>query len=129
MEDIGLTDGLGVTLMSDQHKGLVEAVKEVFPLAEHRQCARHIYANFRKKYTGIHFRSLFWDASKSRTPQEFEGIMQEIISLSLHAYEHLMERQPSTWSRAFFKIDTSCDAVENGANFDVLLPMKGIFLK
>ncbi|KAI3697583.1 hypothetical protein L6452_30676 [Arctium lappa] len=51
MEDIGLTDGLGVTLMSDQHKGLVEAVKEVFPLAEHRQCARHIYANFRKKYT------------------------------------------------------------------------------
>ncbi|XP_024960452.1 uncharacterized protein LOC112501046 isoform X1 [Cynara cardunculus var. scolymus] len=116
MEDIGLTDGLGVTLMSDQHKGLVEAVKEVFPLAEHRQCARHIYANFRKKYTGIHFRSLFWDASKSRTPQEFEGIMQEIISLSLHAYEHLMERQPSTWSRAFFKIDTSCDAVENGAS-------------
>ncbi|KAJ9558705.1 hypothetical protein OSB04_013319 [Centaurea solstitialis] len=27
-----------------------------------------------------------------------------------------MERQPSTWSRAFFKTDTSCDAVENGAS-------------
>ncbi|XP_024962889.1 uncharacterized protein LOC112503052 [Cynara cardunculus var. scolymus] len=108
--------------------GLVEAVKEVFPLAEHHECARHIDANF-KKYTSIQFRSLFWVASKSGTPQEFEEIMQEIRSLSPHAYEHLMERQPSTWSRALFNIDTSCDAVKNGANFGVLLPMEGIFLK
>nr|GEV68705.1 pentatricopeptide repeat-containing protein [Tanacetum cinerariifolium] len=33
----------GLTLMSNQHKGLIEAVKEH---AEHRQCARHIYKVF-----------------------------------------------------------------------------------
>ncbi|CAI9288460.1 unnamed protein product [Lactuca saligna] len=42
-------DGSGLTLIYDQHKGLVEAVYEVFPIAEHRQCARHIFANFRKR--------------------------------------------------------------------------------
>ncbi|KAJ9543477.1 hypothetical protein OSB04_023184 [Centaurea solstitialis] len=78
MEDIGLTDGFGITIMSDQHKGLVEAVKDVFPLVEHRQCARHIYANFKKKFTGIQFRALFWAASKAGTPEEFQCVMQEI---------------------------------------------------
>ncbi|XP_023732226.1 uncharacterized protein LOC111880046 [Lactuca sativa] len=32
--------------------GLIAAVKEVFLAAEHRQCARHIYANFRKRFSG-----------------------------------------------------------------------------
>jgi len=38
-------------LISDQQKGLLKAVKELIPNAEHRMCARHIYANWRKKYT------------------------------------------------------------------------------
>ncbi|KAJ9542857.1 hypothetical protein OSB04_029363 [Centaurea solstitialis] len=114
IEDIGIIDGLGVTLMSDQHKGLVEAVKDVLPLAEHRQCARHVYSNFRKKFNGIEYRSLFWAASKAGTPEEFERVMQEIKDLSRQAYDDLMERQPSTWSRAFFRTDVACDAVENG---------------
>ncbi|GKD59177.1 hypothetical protein Tco_1296686 [Tanacetum coccineum] len=47
--DIGMIGGVGLTLISDQHKGIVEAVKDVFPYGEHRQCTRHIYANFKKK--------------------------------------------------------------------------------
>lgn len=42
--------------------------------------------------------------------------MQEVKDLSHEAYDHLMERDPNTWSRAFFKTDTSCDAVENGVS-------------
>ncbi|KAI3767370.1 hypothetical protein L2E82_17466 [Cichorium intybus] len=41
-DDIDLALGNGLTLMSDQHNGLMEAVKELLPQAEHRQCARHI---------------------------------------------------------------------------------------
>ncbi|GKE13654.1 pentatricopeptide repeat-containing protein, partial [Tanacetum coccineum] len=41
-DDLEISNGFGLTLMSDQHKGLIEIVKEVMPLAEHRQCARHI---------------------------------------------------------------------------------------
>ncbi|GJT91077.1 multidrug resistance-associated protein 5, partial [Tanacetum coccineum] len=65
-QDLGSNRGNGLTLMFDQHKGLMEAVKDVIPNAEHMQCARHIYENFRKQY-----------------------------------------------SRAFFKVDIGCEAIEN----------------
>ncbi|CAI9282734.1 unnamed protein product [Lactuca saligna] len=50
LDDIEMGIGHGLTLISDQHKGLIEAVKERVPAAEHRQCARHIYANFKKSF-------------------------------------------------------------------------------
>nr|KAJ0202728.1 hypothetical protein LSAT_V11C500295570 [Lactuca sativa] len=40
----------------------------------------------------------------------FEGIMKEIRVIDIQAYDHLMERDPKSWSRAFL----SCDAIENG---------------
>ncbi|GJY12323.1 pentatricopeptide repeat-containing protein [Tanacetum coccineum] len=64
-EDIDMPIGNELTLISDQHKGLIEAVKDVMPLAEHRQCARHIYEGFRKQYSGVQFKELFWAASKA----------------------------------------------------------------
>ncbi|CAI9295280.1 unnamed protein product [Lactuca saligna] len=51
--------GHGLTLISDQYKGLLEAVKERVPTTEHRQCARHICANFMKRFKGQLFRKLF----------------------------------------------------------------------
>ena len=84
------------------------------PLAEHRQCARHIYANFRKKFIGVEYRNLFWKAARATYPSRFERIMGQIQSVSKEAYTHLMERHPETWSMAFFKTDKACDAVENG---------------
>ncbi|GJZ35232.1 multidrug resistance-associated protein 5 [Tanacetum coccineum] len=47
---LGQCRGNGLTLMSDQHKGLKDDVKDVLPNTEHRKCARHIYENFRKQY-------------------------------------------------------------------------------
>ncbi|GJR06568.1 multidrug resistance-associated protein 5 [Tanacetum coccineum] len=41
-EDLGCSRGNG------NSNGLIEAVKDVMPNVEHRQCARHIYENFRK---------------------------------------------------------------------------------
>ncbi|GKE20944.1 hypothetical protein Tco_1432456, partial [Tanacetum coccineum] len=94
--------------------GIIEAAKDVMPLSEHRQCARHIYANFEKKFTGVQFRSLFRQAAKATYLAKFEKIMQEIKDLSIEAHKHLMERNPKSWSRAFFRTDRVCDAVENG---------------
>ncbi|GKB70866.1 hypothetical protein Tco_0932278, partial [Tanacetum coccineum] len=58
-DDLEVPNGHGLTLMSDQHKGLIEAVKDVMPLAEHRQYARHIYDGFRKQFSGVEFREAF----------------------------------------------------------------------
>nr|GEX88354.1 peroxidase 20 [Tanacetum cinerariifolium] len=37
-QDLCCSRGNGLTLMSDQHKGLMEAVKDVMPNTEHKQC-------------------------------------------------------------------------------------------
>ncbi|GKA10551.1 ribonuclease H-like domain-containing protein [Tanacetum coccineum] len=52
-EDLDLPMGKGLTLISDQHKGLIEAVKDVMPYTDHRQRARHIYERFRKQFSGV----------------------------------------------------------------------------
>lgn len=83
-------------------------------MAEHRQCARHIYANFRKKFSGVLYRNLFWKAAKCTYPQQFEEVMNEIKKESKEAYKHLMDRNPKSWSRAFLETGRDCDAVENG---------------
>jgi len=86
----------------------------LLPEAEHRQCARHIYANFKKRFSGAHYEKLFWRASKASTEPLFNAAMKEIQLLSPAAHQHLMDRDPKTWSRAFFQVDGACDAVENG---------------
>ncbi|XP_052621668.1 uncharacterized protein LOC111893335 [Lactuca sativa] len=116
MDDIDGGLGAGITLFSDGHKGLLEAVKERCPEAEHRQCARHIVANFAKRFTGQHFRKLFWRAVRASTEQKFKHVMEKIKSLDTQAYEYLIDRDPTTWSKAFFKEGRDCDAVENGVS-------------
>ncbi|CAH1436434.1 unnamed protein product [Lactuca virosa] len=46
-DDLGMDNGFGIALMSDQHKGLLEAVKEILPTVEHRQCARHFHLSMK----------------------------------------------------------------------------------
>ena len=95
-------------------KGLIEAVKEVMPLAEHRQCVRHIYENFRKQYASEEFRGLFWGASKASYPQKFQRIMDKIKAANPKAHEYLEKKDPKSWSRAYFREGVCCKAIENG---------------
>ena len=93
-------------------------MKERLPGAEHRQCARHIYANFRKRFKAEEFRKLFWYAAASTTVARFDHWMGEIRKLEPLAYDFLKEkeRDPTTWCKAFFEIGRSCDAYENGVS-------------
>ncbi|GJU87653.1 pentatricopeptide repeat-containing protein [Tanacetum coccineum] len=112
-DELDMPTGNGLTLMSDQHKGLIEAVKELMPHAEHRQCARHIYEGFRKHYSGDVFRQLFWVDSKATYPGMSNKIMEKIKRANLKAYDYLVKKEPKTWSMAYFHIGTNCEAIEN----------------
>ncbi|XP_074356627.1 uncharacterized protein LOC141696375 [Apium graveolens] len=48
-DDFELEDVFGLTVVSDQQKGLENDVNELFPYVEHRLCTRHICVNFKKK--------------------------------------------------------------------------------
>ncbi|CAI9273625.1 unnamed protein product [Lactuca saligna] len=79
LDDIEMGIGHGLTLISDQHKGLIEAVKERVPVAEHRQCARHIYANFKKRFKELLiFLGKFWGVPS--------GIQQYEVRIGIDGY-------------------------------------------
>nr|KAJ0188487.1 hypothetical protein LSAT_V11C900477080 [Lactuca sativa] len=63
VDDLGVEGGRGLVVISNQHKGLLESVKVILPHVEHRQCTRHIYANFRKKHIGLELKNLLWAAA------------------------------------------------------------------
>ncbi|GJV84483.1 hypothetical protein Tco_1524381 [Tanacetum coccineum] len=91
------------------------AVNDWLPEAVHRKCSRLIYANFQKeKYCGLHIKRLFWAAASCTLEQQFVQIMDQIKQLHEGAYDYLIQRNPNSWSRAFFEMDrrsgccTSC---------------------
>ncbi|CAI9289304.1 unnamed protein product [Lactuca saligna] len=95
-------------------KGLLEAVKVVLPRVEHRQCARHVYANFRKVFSGIEFKNMFWIIARSTVEGDFKLNMEKIKEVNPAAYDHLMARETKSWCMEFFKGGMACEAVENG---------------
>ncbi|GMI68820.1 hypothetical protein like AT5G15685 [Hibiscus trionum] len=44
--DLELEDGFEYNIISDQHIGLEIAINDILPRVEHRNCARHVYANW-----------------------------------------------------------------------------------
>ncbi|XP_042029963.1 uncharacterized protein LOC121776875 [Salvia splendens] len=54
IEELTLGEGVGITIISDQQNGLENAVQSLLPLAEHRNCARHIYANWKKHTKNVY---------------------------------------------------------------------------
>ncbi|GKC84701.1 transposase, MuDR, plant, partial [Tanacetum coccineum] len=90
ISDLGLPSGEGLTIISNQHKGIIKAAKQ----------------------GAIH--ESVWKAAKATYPIRFEKVMKEIQSINREAYKYLMDRQPESWSRAYFTTYKACDAVENG---------------
>ncbi|XP_048501297.1 uncharacterized protein LOC104908753 [Beta vulgaris subsp. vulgaris] len=107
LKDIGGAPlGEGWTFMSDREKGLLEAFPLLAPKAELRFCFRHIWANFKLRFSGSIFKSLFWNAARATTEFFFEVNMESIKCLSEEAYEYLANIPPQHWSR--HKFSTNC---------------------
>nr|KAJ0196765.1 hypothetical protein LSAT_V11C700369240 [Lactuca sativa] len=113
--DLDLGAGNGLVVISDQHKGLLQAMADLLPHVEHRKCARHIFANFRKKFTGLELNNLFWEAAMSTVAGDFLATMDKIKKITETGYTYLMARKSETWCRAFFSHGYACEAVENRA--------------
>ncbi|CAI9282033.1 unnamed protein product [Lactuca saligna] len=119
IDELGLNLGYGYSVISDQHK----AVKELLPYVKHRQCGKHISQNLRKRYSGVQYESIFWKACKATTKVDFKVATKELEVLDPSAHQYLMDKDPKTWSRAYFQPRRCCDAVENGMleSFNVLI--------
>ncbi|XP_078441159.1 uncharacterized protein LOC144711109 [Wolffia australiana] len=104
MSDLGIVDGYGWTIISDQQKGLENAVAGLLPNAEHRNCARHIYANWKKKgHSTYILRNLFWKAVKCTACEGFHRVIGQMKTLKAEAVQDLLEGSQSS-SGGFSKL-------------------------
>jgi hypothetical protein len=94
-------------------QGLLKAVQELVPNAEHRMCARHIYANWRKKYTNKKLQKKWWRCAKASCRVLFNLYRAYFAQDTPDGARDMMDTSPEHWSRAFFRVGSNCDSVDN----------------
>ncbi|MBA0869223.1 hypothetical protein Goshw_025033, partial [Gossypium schwendimanii] len=90
--DLGLEDGYGYTIISDQQKGLEIVIFEILLRVEHRNCARHMFVNWSKRKLGKSFKFNFWQIMKSITEREWEELCVALEKKDKDSYENLMRK-------------------------------------
>ena len=81
--------------------------------AEHRWCARHIWANWKQVWSGEERRKKFWQVAKAPFEVYLQKKLTEMSELGVGIMEDLLKYNKETWCRAFFKEHSRCDVVEN----------------
>ncbi|XP_057803580.1 uncharacterized protein LOC131018908 [Salvia miltiorrhiza] len=113
VDDLEIGSGENYTFISDQQKGLMNAVSNYAPRAEHRNCARHIYMNWTKENKGATLKTIFWKAVRATTEQQYKKVFEEMKAESVGAYQSFIERDTSKFCKAFLSLNPCSDMVDN----------------
>ncbi|KAK8677587.1 hypothetical protein V6N13_143116 [Hibiscus sabdariffa] len=89
--DLEHPTGEGITLMSDQQKGLVKVLVEDYPDTAYKMCARHL----------------------STYIEEFDDNLQKLEKLGPTSTEDLLQNPVQHWAKAYFSATSTCDVVDN----------------
>ena len=106
-----------LNIFTSNLQGLIPAVQQVFPEAEHRFCVsvRHLYQNFRVHFKGEILKNQLWACAKSSSIRSWNMNMEKMKELNQDAYEWLEKIPPNTWVRAFFSTFPKCDILLNNS--------------
>ena len=106
-----------LNIFTSNLQGLIPAVQQVFPKAEHRFCVsvRHLYQNFRVHFKGEILKNQLWACAKSSSIRSWNMNMEKMKELNQDAYEWLEKIPPNTWVRAFFSTFPKCDILLNNS--------------
>ncbi|GKA06173.1 heat stress transcription factor B-4-like protein [Tanacetum coccineum] len=88
-DDIDLHPNSNFTFISDRQKGIIPAIKTVYPSAEHRYCLRHIHENMKQGWCGQAYKDLLWRAASATNVRDFEKCMLELKTMNPKAHEWL----------------------------------------
>ncbi|KAK1432978.1 hypothetical protein QVD17_09881 [Tagetes erecta] len=112
-DDLDLHTNSNFTFISDRQKGIIPALKNVFPVAEHRYCLRHIHENMKSNWRGHIYRDLLWKCASATTVPQFEKAMEKVRKQDPSLHDWLKEIPPHHWSRAYFSVRPLCDLLLN----------------
>ena len=76
-------------------------------------CARHIYANWTKKWRGQDRKKAFQACAKSTYPQQLKENLKLLGTMGEGIVEDALEYHMTTWCKVFFKLYIKCDVVDN----------------
>ncbi|KAH6797431.1 hypothetical protein C2S52_021985 [Perilla frutescens var. hirtella] len=82
-------------------RGLRNAVRELAPFAEHRNCARHIYCNWKKQHKRSTLKNIFWRICRSTYMEAYRAALEDLKVENQQAYEDFLEREPQRFCKAF----------------------------
>ena len=95
-------------------QGLQNVVESLLPYAEHRNCALHIHANWKKKgHSTMMLKNMFWKAVKCTTPQEFECTMLQMEAMQPQAAHDFQAVGVQKFCRAFISTRTTSPTTDN----------------
>ena len=103
----------GLVICTDACKGLEKAMDAVFPRVEHKECMRHMYANFMKHYRGDVFTDHLYPAARSYTEGLFKWHMNKIFEFDPGAIKYLQDYHNRVWYRCGFSENSKCDYLTN----------------
>jgi hypothetical protein len=93
---------------------LVVVFEEMFQRVEHRLCLRHLYANFKKRFSGgTLIRDLVMGVAKATYYQAWEAKMGELKALDKKACDWLMAVRTKMWCKHAFSYYSKCDVLMN----------------
>ncbi|XP_004953070.1 uncharacterized protein LOC101779108 [Setaria italica] len=112
-KDLGVGDGTDWVFISDQKKGILKAVSYWAPQAEHRNCARHIYANWKQHFSDKEWQKKFWRCAKAPCIMLFNRARERLAGETREGAQAILNTRPQHWSRAWFRLGSNCDSVDN----------------
>ncbi|KAL3849567.1 hypothetical protein ACJIZ3_011449 [Penstemon smallii] len=113
IDDLNIQNSYAYTIISDKQKGLIRAVEDLLPHAEHRFCVRHMYNNFQTKHKGLQLKELVWKAATATRVVDFNRVMGQLKVIDPAAYKWVEEKPPKHWSRSHFSTWPKCDLLLN----------------
>ena len=102
----------GLVIHTDACKGLETAVEQVWPGVEHRECMRHLAANFRKKFKGKVYDDNLWAASLTFSSRKHNWHMKQILAKK-SVQKYMAEHHTKIWYRSKFNEICKVDYVNN----------------
>ncbi|GJZ18808.1 mutator type transposase [Tanacetum coccineum] len=112
-DDLELFRNSNFTFVTDRQKGIIPALAETFPAAEHRYCLKHIYDNMKLQWRGQLFKDLLWRCATATTMTHFNRLMEELKQTNKDVYDWLKDILPHHWARSHFSARPYCDVLLN----------------
>lgn len=94
-------------------QAILNAVASVLPKAEHRHCARHVFAHWHKNFRGDEMKLMFWKIAKAYSLADYNDAMAELEEVNADAAHAFKAYNPKVFCRAFMNTSIKSDAITN----------------